>query len=153
MSSSLSSSRIVAKYNGGDADRELHVLAVDDSSIELAIIARLLRSSKYRVTTVDSAQRALELLSMEPNVSMIITDYSMPEMTGYDLLKTVKGSSKLSNIPVVIVSSERVRDRIDTCLNEGAEAFLIKPVNPKEFSDVCRSTISKHSRLIKSQLS
>jgi CheY-like chemotaxis protein len=43
---------------------------------------------------------------------MIITDYWMPEMTGYELLKKVKESSKLKQIPVVIMSSENVQTRI-----------------------------------------
>ncbi|KAG8071538.1 hypothetical protein GUJ93_ZPchr0006g44991 [Zizania palustris] len=67
-----------------------HVLAVDDSSVDRAVIAGILRSSRFRVTAVDSGKRALELLGSEPNVSMIITDYWMPEMTGYELLKKVK---------------------------------------------------------------
>ncbi|XP_073011848.1 two-component response regulator ORR6-like [Typha latifolia] len=126
-----------AKATGGEAAQEIHVLAVDDSSVDRAVIAKLLRSSKYRVTTVDSAKRALELLGLEPNVSMIITDYWMPEMTGYDLLKRVKESSKLRGIPVVIMSSENVPNRISRCLEEGAEDFLLKPVRPSDVSRVC----------------
>ncbi|XP_072971326.1 two-component response regulator ORR6-like [Typha angustifolia] len=126
-----------AKATGGESAPEIHVLAVDDSSVDRAVIAKLLRSSKYRVTTVDSAKRALELLGLEPNVSMIITDYWMPEMTGYDLLKRVKESSKLREIPVVIMSSENVPNRISRCLEEGAEDFLLKPVRPSDVSRVC----------------
>ncbi|XP_042381021.1 two-component response regulator ORR5-like isoform X1 [Zingiber officinale] len=113
----------------------IHVLAVDDSSVDRAVIAGLLRSSKYRVTAVDSGKKALELLGMqEPNVNMIITDYWMPEMTGYELLKRVKESSKLREIPVVIMSSENVPNRINRCLEEGAEDFLLKPVRPSDVS-------------------
>uniref|UniRef100_A0A0A9CSV6 Crr2 n=1 Tax=Arundo donax TaxID=35708 RepID=A0A0A9CSV6_ARUDO len=74
---------------------EKHVLAVDDSSVDRAVIAKILRSSKYRVTTVESATRALELLvlGLLPDVNMIITDYWMPGMTGYELLKRVKVNS------------------------------------------------------------
>ncbi|XP_010935473.1 two-component response regulator ORR6 [Elaeis guineensis] len=122
---------------GSQGGRELHVLAVDDSSVDLAVIARLLRSSKHRVTTVDSGKRALELLDLEPNVNMIITDYWMPEMTGYDLLKKIKESSTLKEIPVVIMSSENVPNRISRCLEEGAEDFLLKPVRPSDVSRVC----------------
>ncbi|XP_066396084.1 two-component response regulator ORR7-like [Miscanthus floridulus] len=92
-----------------------------------------MRSSKYRVTAVDSGKRALEILGSEPNVSMIITDYWMPEMTGYDLLKKVKESSKLKQIPVVIMSSENVPTR---CLEVGAEDFLLKPVRPSDISRI-----------------
>ncbi|XP_074558429.1 two-component response regulator ORR5-like isoform X1 [Curcuma longa] len=113
----------------------IHVLAVDDSSVDRAVIAGLLRSSKYRVTAVDSGKKALELLGMqEPNVNMIITDYWMPEMTGYELLKRVKESNKLKQIPVVIMSSENVPNRINRCLEEGAEDFFLKPVRPSDVS-------------------
>lgn len=68
-------------------------------------------------------------------VNLIITDYCMPGMTGYDLLKKVKESSSLRNIPVVIMSSENVPSRINRCLEEGAEEFFLKPV---QLSDVNR---------------
>ncbi|XP_008811992.1 two-component response regulator ORR5-like [Phoenix dactylifera] len=121
------------KSTGG----EPHVLAVDDSSVDRAVIANVLRSSKYRVTAVDSGKRALELLGLERDVNMIITDYWMPEMTGYELLKRVKESSELKQIPVVIMSSENVPNRISRCLEEGAEDFLLKPIQPSDVSRLC----------------
>jgi two-component response regulator ARR-A family len=96
------------------SELEKHVLAVDDSSVDRTMIARILRGSRYRVTVVESATRALELfaLGLLPNVSMIITDYWMPRMTGYELLKRVKESVALRSIPVVIMSLENVPTRI-----------------------------------------
>ncbi|ONK57200.1 uncharacterized protein A4U43_C10F17630 [Asparagus officinalis] len=87
----------------------------DDSSVDRAVIARVLRSSKYRVTAVDSGKRALEMLDREQNVKMIITDYWMPEMTGFELLKKIKGLSHLKEIPVVIMSSENIPNNIHRC--------------------------------------
>ncbi|KAJ8644860.1 hypothetical protein MRB53_006608 [Persea americana] len=71
---------------------------------------------------------------MKPKVSMIITDYCMPEMTGFDLLKRVKESSTLREIPVVVMSSENIPTRISRCLEEGAEEFLLKPLRPSDVS-------------------
>ncbi|GMP46912.1 hypothetical protein CsSME_00014883 [Camellia sinensis var. sinensis] len=51
----------------------------------------------------------------------------MPGMSGYDLLRRVKGSS-WKDIPVVVMSSENVPSRINMCLEGGAEEFLLKPV-------------------------
>jgi two-component response regulator (ARR-A family) len=68
---------------------------------------------------------------------MIITDYCMPEMSGYDLLKRVKESAELRGIPVVIMSSENSPTRIRRCLEEGAEDFLIKPVGASDVSRLC----------------
>nr|CAD1840017.1 unnamed protein product [Ananas comosus var. bracteatus] len=138
-----------------DAEAQFHVLAVDDSLIDRKLIERLLKHSSYQVTTVDSGSKALELLGLrdgvdvgdqadppsaspdhqEIEVNLIITDYCMPGMTGYDLLKRIKGSSSLKDIPVVIMSSENVPARIDRCLEGGAEEFLLKPV---QLSDMKR---------------
>ncbi|XP_074320579.1 two-component response regulator ORR3 [Silene latifolia] len=135
---------------GMAAEPQFHVLAVDDSLIDRKLIERLLKTSSYQVTTVDSGNKALEFLGLQddqPSVSpdnnhqevvevnLIITDYCMPGMTGYDLLKKVKESSLFRNIPVVIMSSENVPSRINRCLEEGAEEFFLKPVR---LSDVHR---------------
>ncbi|KAA8546417.1 hypothetical protein F0562_002844 [Nyssa sinensis] len=136
-----------------EQQKHFHVLAVDDSLIDRKLLERLLTISSYQVTCVDSGKKALEYLGLLDNtdndstansssssctsssqqevpgtkVNLIMTDYSMPEMSGYDLLKRVKGSS-WKNIPVVLMSSENVPSRIDMCLEGGAEEFLLKPV-------------------------
>ncbi|KAL0318351.1 UNVERIFIED_CONTAM: Two-component response regulator ARR15 [Sesamum angustifolium] len=130
--------------------QELHVLAVDDSLVDRKVIERLLKISCCKVTAVESGRRALQYLGLdgekssvgfdELKVNLIMTDYSMPGMTGYELLKKIKGSSKLREIPVVIMSSENVwLASIGIvcwmCLEEGAEEFLVKPV---KLSDVER---------------
>lgn len=129
----------------GDRTSQLHVLAVDDSIIDRKVIEKLLKNSCYKVTTVDSGRRALDFLGLgdehtavnvnDLQVNMIITDYCMPGMSGYDLLKRVKESSKLREIPVVVMSSENVPSRKRRCLDEGAEEFILKPV---QVSDVKR---------------
>ncbi|KAL6498520.1 Two-component response regulator Orr9 [Orobanche hederae] len=131
------------------AEAQFHVLAVDDSLIDRKLIERLLKTSSYQVTTVDSGSKALEFLGLyeddergssndeafassqnqqEVEVNLVITDYCMPGMTGYDLLKKMKESSFLRDIPVVIMSSEDVPSRINRCLEEGADEFFVKPV-------------------------
>ncbi|KAI3472457.1 hypothetical protein Pfo_031195 [Paulownia fortunei] len=116
-------------------ETQFHVLAVDDSLIDRKLIERLLKTSSYQVTAVDSGVKALEYLGLlddentnidsnpEVEVNLIITDYCMPGITGYDLLRKIKESRSLKDIPVVIMSSE----------NQGAEEFFLKPV---QLSDV-----------------
>lgn len=108
---------------------QIHVLAVDDSLLDRRIIERLLKNASYKVTAVDSGIKALEILaSVNNNINLIITDYCMPEMSGYELLKRVKESPSLKEVPVVIMSSENVPNRIQRCLEDGAEEFMLKPV-------------------------
>lgn len=67
----------------------------------------------------------------ELKVNLIITDYFMPGMSGYDLLQRLKGSS-WKDVPVVVMSSENVPSIINMCLEAGAEDFLLKPVQLKD---------------------
>ncbi|KAJ4847217.1 Two-component response regulator Orr9 [Turnera subulata] len=129
-------------------EAQFHVLAVDDSLIDRKLIEKLLKTSSYQVTAVDSGSKALEFLGLDSNpasvspeehhsqdieINLIITDYCMPGMTGYDLLRKIKESKSFKDIPVVIMSSENVPSRINRCLEEGAEEFFLKPV---QLSDV-----------------
>ncbi|KZV32303.1 hypothetical protein F511_19149 [Dorcoceras hygrometricum] len=95
------------------SESRFHVLAVDDSLLDRRLIEKLLKTSSYQVTTVDSGCKALEFLGwseeersnpaetsvsppnihQEVGVNLVITDYCMPGMTGYDLLKKMKESS------------------------------------------------------------
>ncbi|KAL0007147.1 hypothetical protein SO802_008649 [Lithocarpus litseifolius] len=138
---------------GMAAEAQYHVLAVDDSLLDRKLIERLLKTSSYHVTAVDSGSKALQFLGLledehndalassvslndhhqDVDVNLIITDYCMPGMTGYDLLRKIKESKSLKDIPVVIMSSENIPSRISRCLEEGAEEFFLKPV---QLSDV-----------------
>lgn len=123
------------------SNSEYHVLVVDDSNFDRRVVERFLKASSYKVTTVNSALVALEYLGLsdscsptvlEPNkvaVDLIITDYCMPGMTGYELLKIVKADTSVcKEISVIVMSSEGYSDRINRCLAEGAGDYLVKPV-------------------------
>ncbi|KAF2297199.1 hypothetical protein GH714_019298 [Hevea brasiliensis] len=95
------------------------------------------------VTSADSGKMALEVLGIsqdkvekssynDQKIDIILTDYCMPEMNGYDLLMAVKGNSNVKSIPVVIISSEYDPQRISRCLANGAEDFLRKPLQHKD---------------------
>ncbi|RID47275.1 hypothetical protein BRARA_I03879 [Brassica rapa] len=127
-------------------EEELHVLAVDDNLMDRKLVERILKISSCKVTTAENGIRALEYLGLGDSqqadssstnnvmkVNLIITDYCMPGMTGFELLKIVKESSNLKEVPVVILSSENIPTRINKCLASGAQMFMQKPL---KLSDV-----------------
>ncbi|CAM6081681.1 unnamed protein product [Calypogeia fissa] len=137
------------------APQEMRVLAVDDNNIDRKLIEMLLKTSSFKVTAVKNAVKALEVLGLsgtdcsprkrvssvleylsELEYDLIMTDYCMPEMTGYELLRRIKHESSVwKHVPVVIMSSENKPARINRCMAEGAQEFLMKPV---KLSDVER---------------
>ncbi|KAL5062247.1 hypothetical protein RYX36_023984 [Vicia faba] len=98
------------------SETQFHVLAVDDSIVDRMLIERLLKTSSFQVTTVDSATKALKFLGLvDDNASEIHQE-----------------SKSFKDIPVVIMSSENVPSRINRCLEEGAEEFFLKPVKQSD---------------------
>ncbi|XP_022764412.1 two-component response regulator ARR17-like [Durio zibethinus] len=127
---------------------EPHVLAVDDNLTDRKLVEKLLKSSSCRVTTAENGLRALEYLGLANDqrnamdgtvskVNLIITDYCMPGMTGFELLKKIK-ESVLKEVPVVIMSSEYSPTRISQCLKEGAQMFMLKPLKQSDVKQLKR---------------
>ncbi|MCL7051364.1 hypothetical protein MKW94_001334 [Papaver nudicaule] len=140
-----STSALTSLVNGLSLGEELHVLAVDDNIIDRKLIEILLKKSDCKVTTAENGARALEYLGLGDEKATCtgsstvrfdskhdITDYSMPGMTGYELLKKIKESSRMKEVPVVIMSSENIPTRINKCLEEGAEEFMLKPIRQSD---------------------
>ncbi|KAL2898217.1 Two-component response regulator ORR9 [Bienertia sinuspersici] len=107
-------------------DAQFHVLAVDDSLIDRKLIERLLKSSSFEVTVVDSGNKALEFLGL-------LDQTNKEESDSINFHDDNHESKYLRDIPVVIMSSENIPARINRCLEEGAEEFFLKPV---QLSDV-----------------
>ncbi|XP_059649266.1 two-component response regulator ARR9-like isoform X2 [Cornus florida] len=107
-------------------DAQFHVLAVDDSLIDRKLIERLLKTSSYRVTALDSGNKALEFLGLQ-------YDDEQRDPTSVIPNNHTQESTSMRDVPVVIMSSENVPSRINRCLEGGAEEFFLKPV---QLSDV-----------------
>ncbi|KAI0507795.1 hypothetical protein KFK09_013923 [Dendrobium nobile] len=131
--------------NQGDGKLKVRILVVDDSLLDRKVVERLLNKSEegFEVITVDNGKKAMDILGLneaetEPaaindqSIDIVLTDYCMPGMTGYDLLKAVKGQSFPKPIPVVVMSSENEPQRISRCRAIGAEDFILKPIQIKD---------------------
>nr|GMD53014.1 two-component response regulator ARR17-like [Ipomoea batatas] len=118
----------------------MHVLAVDDSLVDRTIVEKLFKSASCKVTTAENGLRALEYLGLlagddqnnspntnVPKVNLIITDYSMPEMNGYEFLKKVKVRIlTLINLNITEIIYARVS--IIICMEAGAKMYILKPL-------------------------
>ncbi|WOK96533.1 two-component response regulator ORR1 [Canna indica] len=139
---------------GGELEM-VRVLVVDDSPVDRRIVEMLLKRSGgiFDVVSVDSGKKAMEVLGLteivakpcknygnvlqDQKIDIVLTDYCMPEMTGFDLLKAVKKHNTSRSIPVVVMSSENNPERISRCRAIGAEDFILKPL---QVTDVQRLT-------------
>jgi signal transduction histidine kinase/CheY-like chemotaxis protein len=101
------------------------VLTIDDDSAVLDLLDRCLTKEGYRVVAANSGLEGLRLAA-EIRPSAITLDVVMPEMDGWQVLRSLKNDAELSNIPVVIVT---MTDDMAQGFALGATDFLVKPVD------------------------
>ncbi len=108
----------------------LHLLAVDDDPDGLDLIATALRHAGARVTTAPSAGEALAVLANE-HVDLIVSDVAMPNGSGYDLVRSLRGHPRTSTLPVLALTAYNRSEDRDRALAEGFDAHLGKPFDPR----------------------
>lgn len=117
-------------------NKKLKVLAVDDERAIRAIIKEQL-SLKFDVITQANDKDAMQWMEAGNFPDIVIADMKMEgdENAGIKLLRNIRSSGYFSAIPVIILSgsdeAKGTSSRIK-CLNEGANAFMLKPFNPEE---------------------
>ncbi|MFC1701073.1 response regulator [Patescibacteria group bacterium] len=103
------------------------ILLVEDDSILASLYKSILKMKGYEVILAFDGENALSLLnSMEIKPILILLDLLLPKINGFDVLKDIKKTSILKNIPVVILTNLSERKDAERTLEFGAVLYLIK---------------------------
>ena len=113
------------------------VLAVDDESSILRIIAMQLVSEGFEVQTASTGEEAIEALTtIDPDI--VVLDVVMPGMTGLEVLAWIR---KVSTVPVILLTGQAADRQKISGLNRGADDYLTKPFNPEELAARVRAVL------------
>ena len=108
------------------------VLIVDDSRVYRKILHDSLIKTKIKVLEASDGLEALKILETNKNISLIITDYEMPNMNGLNLTIKVREKYKKDQLGIIVISSAEDQDVIDRFLKFGANDFINKPFTHNE---------------------
>jgi two-component system chemotaxis response regulator CheY len=116
----------------------MKVLIVDDSrSMRRLITMALKHIGETDIMEAEDGVQAVHKLQ-EGIPDLILLDWNMPNMSGIEFLKRVKGHDKLKDIPVVMVTSEGKNTVVQEALDAGAEGYVVKPFKPQELAQRIR---------------
>ncbi len=111
-----------------------NILIVDDSMPMRAVIKKVVKASGFNVGQILEAPnglKALEVLNSEW-LDLVLTDYNMPDMDGLELLEEMQKDEALKSIPVVMITTEGSRERVEEFLEKGAKGYIKKPFTPEQ---------------------
>ena len=110
-----------------------HVLIVDDSPTARALLSSRLKRYNFRVSLAENGAKALEILKKNPDIGLLVTDYNMPDIDGFELtrrIRSVRGSHELRIIGVSSSSNRLLSARF---LKAGGNDFMLRPFIDEEF--------------------
>lgn len=119
-------------------NQKIEVLVVEDSKQYRKHIVRLLIAHKYQVLEAENGLEALAQLQKNSNIKMVITDYNMPEMDGFELVQEIRRKYEKSGMIIIGLSGEDGGLLSIKFIKNGADDFLNKPFQQEEF--YCRIT-------------
>jgi CheY-like chemotaxis protein len=108
------------------------ILVVDDERDALAAIKKRLEANNYSVVASSDAKEVFQIAAKEMP-DLILLDIIMPDMNGYEICQLLKQSSQTENIPIILLTGDRLEPRsiTDRCLELGANSFILKPIDIK----------------------
>ena len=110
-------------------DTSMNVLIVDDYKTMLRIIRNLLKQLGFdNVDEATDGSMALQKLRQK-QYGMIISDWNMEPMTGYELLKEVRADEQLKGTPFIMVTAESKTDNVIAAKKAGVNNYIVKPFN------------------------
>jgi len=110
-------------------NKSMDVLIVDDYKTMLRIIGNLLRQLGFE--NVDEAMDGTEALQKlrEKEYGLVISDWNMEQMTGFQLLKEVRSDDNLKSIPFIMVTAESKTENVIAAKQAGVNNYIVKPFN------------------------
>jgi PleD family two-component response regulator len=103
------------------------ILIVDDEPEILVLLKRLL--GEYETITASDGAEALDTVNKNSSIDLILLDIAMPDMTGFEVAKKLKGDSSTSHIPIIFVSGKRDLDSFVEGFEIGIEDYITKPID------------------------
>jgi len=111
-----------------DANPNMKILVVDDFSTMRRIVRNLLKELGFsNVHEAEDGVEALSKLRAENNFEFVVSDWNMPNMTGIELLKTIRADPALKHLPLLMVTAEAKRENIIEAAQAGASGYVVKP--------------------------
>ncbi|MBD3267894.1 response regulator [bacterium] len=121
----------------------MKILIVDDSRTVHGFIEKTLEMAGIEFDELQHAYNGrdgLNMLEQHP-IDLIFSDIHMPEMDGIEMIERIKQNPSYSSIPIIMISTEGSRVRIDRLNEMGISAFLRKPFTPEQLNHLVESVM------------
>lgn len=121
----------------------MKIMIVDDCQTTRKLLGHYLKSRGYSVVFAENGLDALEKLGTD-TVNLVMTDLNMPYMDGMELTKTLRADPNLSDIPILMVTTENDETEREKAYSNGVNGYLVKPVTGDAIAQNIKNIIKQY---------
>ncbi|NUP04656.1 MAG: HAMP domain-containing protein [Polyangiaceae bacterium] len=105
------------------------VLVVDDDVRNIFAMSSILEKRGLTVLYAENGKNAIETLSTNENIDIVLMDVMMPELDGYETMRTIRTDPRYKTLPIIAVTAKALKEDRDKCLAAGASDYVAKPID------------------------
>lgn len=117
------------------------ILVVDDSAIMRRIISSNLKTAGF--SDIREAGNGAEAIENMAGVNLVLTDWNMPVMDGLTLVKEIRKRNDLTNVPIIMITTEGAKTEVVEALRNGVNNYIVKPFTPETLVEKVKATMEK----------
>jgi two-component system chemotaxis response regulator CheY len=132
-------------------DPTTRILVVDDMGTMRKLVMRVCKEVGFTdlIEAADGVLAWNQLITSNPPVGLVISDWNMPNCTGLELLKKLRGDPKYKQIPFMLVTAEAEQHQIIQALTAGVNGYIVKPFTAATLKEKLESVHQKVSGVLK----
>jgi CheY-like chemotaxis protein len=131
--------QMLERLNSSDEDLvDSTVLLVDDDARNIFALSSVLERRGMKVLTATTGSEAIEHVTNNPNISIVLMDIMMPHMDGYQTMAAIREKPEFRRLPIIALTAKAMKGDREKCLEAGASDYLAKPVNTEQLLSALR---------------
>ncbi len=125
-------------YLSADSLAGKKVLVVDDDVRNIFALTAVLERHKMAVLSAENGRAALEELSQNPDVDIVLMDIMMPEMDGFETMRQIRQMKQFESLPMIALTAKAMKGDREKCIEAGASDYVSKPVDTDQLLSLLR---------------
>jgi CheY-like chemotaxis protein len=114
------------------------VLVVDDDVRNIFALSSLLERHSMHVINSETGRGGIELVEQDPDIDVVLMDIMMPEMDGYETIRTIRQNPRHHLLPIIALTAKAMKGDREKCLQAGASDYVAKPVDTDQLLALMR---------------
>jgi signal transduction histidine kinase/CheY-like chemotaxis protein/HAMP domain-containing protein len=125
-------------HGSSEVLRHRKVLVVDDDARNIFALTSLLENQDMDVLSTTNGRSAVDIIKLNPDLSLVLMDIMMPEMDGYETMREIRRIPEFRTLPILALTAKAMKGDREKCLDAGASDYIAKPVNTDQLLSLMR---------------